>query len=143
MLKRRGFTLIELMIVVAVIAVLAAVGYPSYTDYVLRGKITEAISGLSSARVNMERWFQDNRTYAGGCIASVLPPATSNFTFACQGTPNATNYVIAATGQNAMANFTYTVDQSGGKQTLSVPTAKGWALPNPNNCWALKKDGSC
>jgi len=141
MLKLRGFTLIEIMITVAIIAILAAVGYPSYADFVRRGKITEAISGLSSVRVNMERWFQDNRTYAGGCNANVLPPATTNFSFACEGTPDALTYVVAAQGLGSMAGFKYTVNQSNGKSTAALPA--GWTTPNPNGCWALKKDGSC
>ena len=141
MLKLRGFTLIEIMITVAIIAILAAVGYPSYADFVRRGKITEAISGLSSVRVNMERWFQDNRTYAGGCIASVLPPATANFSFACVGTPDATTYVVEATGLGSMSGFKYRVNQSNVKSTQALPA--GWTSPNPNTCWALKKDGSC
>ena len=140
MMKRRGFTLIEIMIVVVVIAILAAIGYPSYTDFVRRGKIAEAISGLSSARVNMERWFQDNRTYAGGCNANVLPPATSNFTFSCQGTPDATTYVVLAQGLGAFVPIPYTVNQSNTKSTPSLPP--GWnGVGNP--CWVLKKDGSC
>jgi len=140
MSKNRGFTLIELMIVVAVIAILAAVGYPSYSDYVRRGKITEAISGLSSVRVTMERWFQDNRTYAGGCIASVLPPATSNFSFSCVGTPDATTYVVQAQGLGGMSAFKYTVNQSNVKSTTGLPA--GWNGVG-NACWVLKKDGSC
>ena len=63
-----GFTLIELMITVAVIGILAAVAYPSYTNYIQRGKITEATSSLSELRLRAEKWFSDNRTYqnAGG-----------------------------------------------------------------------------
>ena len=140
MLKNRGFTLIELMIVVAIIAILAAVGYPAYTSYAQRGKITEAVSGLSSVRVNMERWFQDNRTYAGGCNANVLPPATSNFSFACVGTPDATTYVVLAQGLGGMSSFKYTVNQSNTKATTGLPT--GWNGVG-NSCWVLKKDGSC
>lgn len=142
MLKLRGFTLIEIMITVAIIAILAAVGYPSYADFVRRGKISEAISGLSSARVNMERWFQDNRTYAGACptTTKVLPDATSNFSFSCVGTPDAATYVVQAQGLGSMSEFRYTVNQSNTKSTAHVPA--GWAGQG-NACWVLKKDGSC
>src|ERR1700676_1856845 len=67
--RARGFTLLEVMIVVAIVAVLAAIALPNYSDYVKRGKIIDATSKLSDARVHLEQWFQDNRTYAGACTA--------------------------------------------------------------------------
>ena len=51
----RGFTLIELMITVAVIAVLSAIALPSYTDYVTRSKLAEAYAHLADLRVKMEQ----------------------------------------------------------------------------------------
>src|SRR5258708_6947981 len=62
-----GFTLIEVMIVVAIVGVLAAIALPNYSDYVKRSKIIEATSVLSDLRVRYEQFFLDNRTYTGGC----------------------------------------------------------------------------
>ena len=59
--KQRGFTLIELMVVVVVIGILAAIGYPSYTDYIRRGKIAEATATLGDWRTKMETYYLDNR----------------------------------------------------------------------------------
>ena len=63
----KGFTLIEVMIVVAIVAVLAAIALPNYADYIKRGKIIEATSALSDLRTRYEQWYLDNRTYVGGC----------------------------------------------------------------------------
>jgi type IV pilus assembly protein PilE len=143
MTRSRGFTLIELMIVVGIIAILASIAIPSYSEYVRRSRITEAVSALSGMRVKMEQYFQDNRTYSGACVAgtvAALPSfdTTSNFAFDCP-TASASNYVVRAQGQNSMTGFTYTIDAQNARATTAVPT--GWVLAA--NCWVLKKDGSC
>ena len=148
---RRGFTLIEVMIVIGIISILAAVALPSYRNYVLRGKIAEATSLLSTSRVKMEQWFQDNRTYcfpdATGCPAcppSGMPgpadgPKYFTYTGSC---PDSTHYTITATGNpGQMDGFTYTIDQSNAKQTLSATQWSGVATPA--SCWVIKQDGSC
>lgn len=147
MRQQKGFTLIEVMIVVAIVAILSAIAIPSYTDYVRRSRLTEATAALSSMRVKMEQYYQDNRTYVGACLAA--PPVTvanlpqfgpaSNFAYACQGV-NGAQYVVQATGQNSMAGFVYTINQANARATTGLPA--GWA-GNPSNCWVLKRDGTC
>ena len=66
--RERGFSLIELMVVVAIAAVLISVAIPSYRDYVRRGAIEEATSQLSAGRVVFEQFFLDNRTYDGSYL---------------------------------------------------------------------------
>ena len=69
MRRQQGFTIIELMIVVVVIAVLSAIALPSYTDYVTRSKFAEAYAHLADLRVKMEQYYLDNKRYssnAGG-----------------------------------------------------------------------------
>ena len=138
----RGFTLIELMIVVAIVAILAAVALPAYTDYVTRGKLTEATTNLAALRVRMEQFFQDNRTYAGGpCTADATD--AKYFTYACAvGEPTATTFKIVATGAAAqgMNGFALSIDHSNTKRTEAVPS--GWTLP-ATNCWVMRKGGSC
>lgn len=142
-MRTRGFTLIEVMVTVAIVAILAAIAIPSYADYVLRGKLTEAIAGLSGMRIKMEQYFQDNRTYVGACAGgtvATLPPNPQNFAFDCP-TRTATGYVVRATGVpgGPMASFQYTIDDANTRVTVSVPT--GWTASA--TCWTIRKDGSC
>lgn len=140
MLRNRGFTLIEVMVTVAIVAILAAIAIPSYAEYVLRGKITEAVSGLSGMRVKMEQFFQDNRSYVGACVGGTVAPlpTATYFVFDCPTLTNLT-YTVRATGLGSMAGFRYSIDETNTRVTLGVPA--GWiAAPA---CWSLKKDGTC
>jgi type IV pilus assembly protein PilE len=140
MRRQTGFTLIEVMITVAIVAILASIALPSYTAYVQRSRITEAVSGLAGMNVAMERFFQDNRTYVGACAAGTVAPLPTarSFTFTCP-TLTGTNYVVQADGTGSMAGFTYTLNEVNARATTNVPS--GWT--NPGNCWVLKADGSC
>jgi type IV pilus assembly protein PilE len=136
----RGFTLIEVMITVAIVAILASVALPSYRDYVIRGQIPEATARLATLQVQMEQFFQDNRTYIGAPACNADSATSKVFDFSCTAS-NATTFTLQAQGKAAMAGFTYTLNQAGGKATGAVPA--GWAQPNPNNCWVTKKGGVC
>lgn len=128
----KGFSIIELLSVMAIVGLLAAVAIPQYTDYVIRGKIAEAFSTLSDGRVKMEQFFQDNKTYVGG----PTPAATTYFTYS-SGTPTATTYTLTATGTGNVAGFTYTIDQNNVKATTAAPS--GW--PTSTTCWTKRKSG--
>jgi type IV pilus assembly protein PilE len=151
MKTKKGFTLIELIIAIAVIAILLRVGLPAYTDYVKRGKLVEGTSTLADARVKIEQYYQDNRTYApasvaltaaNGCPTTLpIPAATTNFTYDCSNLA-ATTYTITATGIGSVANFVYTIDETNTKRTTSAPA--GWAAAAmPATCWISKKGGAC
>jgi len=141
MKKPGGFTLIELMIVVAIVAILATIALPSYNQYVVRGKLTEAYSNLLAIRVQSEQWFQDNRTYAG------MPCSTTNnryFSYGCSNL-SATTYTVTATGIAAtdVAGLAFTINQANGRATVVTAPAstKGWA--GNATCWIVRKNGSC
>jgi type IV pilus assembly protein PilE len=137
----RGFTLIELMIVVAVVAILAAIALPNYSDYVTRSRIPDATSNLSAKRVQMEQWFQDNHTYPGATQGACIADTTSSryFDFSCLVPGTAAVFTLQAIGKGSMAGFTYTIDQSNTKQTTAVPA--GWTTSA--NCWVTSKGGTC
>lgn len=137
---QRGFTLIELMIVVAVVAILAAIAIPAYTAYVTRSKLTEAFSTLSSMSVALQQYDQDNRTYVGAPICGAGLPTAADYAFACSNL-SATTFTITAQPINGFSGPTYTIDQDGAKTTASVPP--GWTMPNPNTCWVRDPSGDC
>lgn len=132
--------MIELMLVVAIIGILTAVALPSYKDYVIRGKIPQATSGLAAKRVQMEQFFQDNRTYANGTACTNDTATSQYFTFSCSGVPDSSGFVLQAVGTGSMAGFNYTVDQNNTK--TSTITAAGWAASS-TSCWITKKGGAC
>lgn len=130
-LKQQGFTLIELMIVVAIIGLLASIALPAYTDYVKKGKAAEAPATLADLRVKMEQYYQDNRTYAGGPCETAA--ATAYFTYACA--PDETTYTITATGIGDMSTFSFSVDQNNTKASTYDGVSGA--------CWLTGKGAAC
>ncbi len=137
-----GFSLIEVLIVVAIIGILSAIAMPMYGDYVTRSKIQQATSGLADARVKLEQFFLDNRTYVGGAApwaCGGARPTARYFTFDCVST--ASTYTITANGIAAegMGAFAYTINESNAQG--STITAAGWN--NSATCWITKKGETC
>jgi type IV pilus assembly protein PilE len=132
--RSRGFTLVELMIVVAIIGILSAVAVPMYGQYVTRSRLTEAFGQLSAVQPSAEQFWSSNHTYVG----MTAPSATTNFTYDV-GTPTTSAYTVTATGRNSMTGFVFTIDQTGARATTNTPDS--WT---PNNaCWVNDKSGKC
>ena len=141
------------MITVAIIAILASVGYPSYIDYIRRGQLPEAFAALSDYRVKMEQYFQDYKSYGtttgGACANGAGAPAWSNFTpanakyftYSCTVTDKGSGtqgYTITATGSGGKAvGHVYTVDENNKQATTRFKGA-----PVTKSCW-LQKGSEC
>ncbi len=110
--QRLGFTLIELMIVVAVVGILAAIAYPSYRDSVRKGNRAEAITALHAISLAQEKWRANNATY--GTLANVWGGVTTTeggyYTLAISGNTG-TAYTATAT---AVAGKGQDQDKAGG-----------------------------
>lgn len=140
----RGFTLIEVMITVAIIAVIAAVAYPSYMDYMRRSRVAEATGTLTTTRVRLEQYFQDNRNYGStATTCGVAMPAGKYFSFACNwgagGTSQSFRLTAAGSTAEGMDGYTFTIDQNNSQQTTAFPDASGL----PVNCWLKRKGDTC
>jgi type IV pilus assembly protein PilE len=139
--RTAGFTLIELMITVGIVAILTAIAYPAYRNYVLRGQVTYATNALSAMSANMERYFQDNRQYTSVTpgTAPMSPcdtaqPASTftagTFTLSCT-TYTASTFLITASGNagSSTAGFSYTIDYQGNQtSTVASPAPSAWRL---------------
>lgn len=135
-----GFTLIELMIAVAVVAILASVALPSYTDYVRRSRITEATNELSTLRVRLEQYFQDHRNYGDdGC--GIGAASTESFDISCTTSGGGSEFLATATGKTdkSMNGYEFTIDQDNRRQTTAFPGTSGLPL----NCWIDRKGAAC
>ncbi len=137
--KTAGFTLIEVMIVVAIVGILAAVAYPSYQEHVRKTKRADAQSALMELAQFMERYYTANGRYLTSTNAAPILPFTEapkdgtsksyNLAFAAN-SPTANSYTLQATPKNSMAG------DKCGTLTLTNTGAKGQAAgATMADCW--------
>jgi type IV pilus assembly protein PilE len=129
--NKLGFTLIELMITVAVLGVLAAIAIPNYQQYIIRGNRADAKAILMEAAQYMERYYTTNNTYVGATVLSAVSPkgasATSKkYDITFSSGPTATTFTIKAETANSQDNDTC------GDLTISNTGAQ---TPTTAGCW--------
>lgn len=128
---QKGFTLVELLMVVAIIGILASIAVPSYTEYVLRSRAVAATSVLADMRIRMEQFYQDNRSYQAAPCTAPAGTDVAFFNFGCS-VQTADTYQIDAAGTGSMSAYSYSVDQDNAKSSAFN-----------GSCWALKANGAC
>ena len=144
--RSQGFTLIELMIVVAIVAILTTIAYPNYRDYVIRGQLVDATTGLSAVRANMERYYQDNRQYtlnAGFPLpcTTLTPIISGKFSITCA-SADADHFVATAVGSASVAGFTFTVNEANLQQTTVTTPPAPHSFQSCTTAW-ITKTGAC
>jgi type IV pilus assembly protein PilE len=133
---RSGFTLIELMIVVAIVAVLAAIAYPSYQEQVARSRRADAKTVVMENAQFMERFYTQNGTYLNATLPILEAPKDAGQKFYdlafAVGQPTAISFTVVATPKGAMAGDAcgaFTFDQRGTKGTSggTKPGVECWS----------------
>lgn len=138
--NQHGFTLIELMVVVVVVTILAAIAYPSYMDSVRKGRRSDGKSALLSAAQTMERYFTENMTYSGWALGTAVTSPEKYYTIAFDSAPTSSTICGASVTTSPSATAYRLCASPAGPQTsdpcgtLSLSNT-GERTPSTGACW--------
>lgn len=127
----KGFTLLELMIAVAVLGILLAIAVPNYMEYVTKSRRAEAESDMLQIRLGLEKWRANNNSYSATLANADFTDNNDYYNYVIQknsggGAPDGSNYYIKATAQGVQA----TRDAACTPLSLDQSGIKG-----PAGCW--------
>ena len=128
---RNGFTLVELMIVVAVVAILAGVAFPSYQEHVRKARRSDGKEALLRLQIEQERWRTNNASYASSPATLGLGTASVEGYY----TIGITSGSATATGYTATATATGVQTADTGCTTLTLTVGSGSEQRTPATCW--------
>lgn len=134
----KGFTLTELLVTIAIIAILAALTVPSYVTFIERSKLVSGTEELSSLRGLMEQAYQADRTYLAGENCAIAEFSNEYFSQTCTGTKNTFTWTatsLAGVGLGFTADYIYTINQDGTKTT----TRFAGSIPEHTAGWIINK----
>lgn len=136
MQRRAGFTLIELMVTIAIVAILAAIAVPMFGEQMSKGRRSEAMSGLTDLQLREERWRSNNATY--GTLAQLaVTPASDYYDFSVSAN-SGTDVLLTATPKGGQSgdrcgNFLLRIDNDNNNApsgVLDKTTSTG-----ADRCW--------
>lgn len=130
--RTKGFTLIELMVTIAVVAILASVALPAYTAYLQRARVPVALDALSAYLTRMEQRYQDVGNY-GAADCAVAVPTARDFAVTCAISDGGQGFTATATGSGPVSGYVFTINHLGTRVTVNHP--KG--APS-TNCWSMR-----
>jgi len=133
--RSAGFSLVELLCAMGVVAILAAIAIPTYRAYVIRSHLPEGMNILSGYQIQLEHFYQDQANYGSAPPACGLtvPSATQYFTYSCSSANSGQTYTATATGTGMLTGYIYTVDD-----TQAHNTTRFAGSTVSKSCWATK-----